>query len=172
MERVCGEGVWDMCTGVWGVCIGMWGGCWVCVGRVYALVCGRMCEVCVRCVCVYGVWGGCVRCGENVWGVWGACVGVCTGVWGGCVGEWGGCVGCVHWCVGRCVHWCVGRVCGEGCVITTLSTCIFTHSDEAWEIDKRDLELGRELGSGQFGVSITLGYESFLLPGSGYKCLG
>ena len=109
-------------------------------------------------VCGERVWVFALVCGEGVWesgeGVWG----VCTGVWGGvCTGVWGGCV---------------GRVCGEGCVITTLSTCIFTHSDEAWEIDKRDLELGRELGSGQFGVSITLGYESFLLPGSGYKCLG
>ena len=25
-------------------------------------------------------------------------------------------------------------------------------ADEAWEIDKRELTLGRELGSGQFGV--------------------
>ena len=101
-------------------------------------------------------------------------------VWGWCVGR---VCGCLHWCVGR--VWgvgCVGRVCGMGvgcvgcvgrvCVIATLSTCLFTHSDEAWEIDKGDLELGRELGSGQFGVSITLGYGSFLLPGSGYKCLG
>lgn len=36
-------------------------------------------------------------------------------------------------------------------------------SDEAWEIDKLSLSLGKELGSGQFGVSVQLYLYTYIL---------
>ena len=32
----------------------------------------------------------------------------------------------------------------------------FSHTDDGWEIDKEELTLGRELDSGQFGVSTSV----------------
>ena len=48
----------------------------------------------------------------------------------------------------------VGRGWEDTTAMPSLSHIIYAAlADEAWEIDKSQLSLGRELGSGQFGVS-------------------
>ncbi len=60
-------------------------------------------------------------------------------------------------CMSQCMIYLSHGVCG--CVHSVLiylshGMCVWMYAaDEAWEIDKSQLSLGRELGSGQFGVS-------------------